>query len=40
MANAHLDDEAQIRQGIERAKFVQKGMEPPPPLLTSGDLPP
>ncbi|KAK1835913.1 LYR family protein [Podospora conica] len=27
MANAHLDDEAQIRQGIERAKFVQKEIE-------------
>lgn len=36
MANAHLDDEAQIRQGIERAKFVQKGMEPLL-LLTSGE---
>lgn len=44
MANAHLDDEAQIRQGIERAKFVQKGMKHPssPPLLllNSGDTSP
>ncbi|KAK0754896.1 LYR family protein [Schizothecium vesticola] len=27
MANACLNDEAQIRQGIERAKFVQKEIE-------------
>lgn len=35
MANAHLDDEAQIRQGIERAKFVQKGMKHPSPPPSS-----
>lgn len=34
MANAHLQDEDEIRQGIARAKFVQKG-EILPSLLPS-----